>query len=96
MSSHVEKIQQSQQQVHHNIGQHLDEERAKLDEMKRSEIQDMDEANQTDPTDPEGGPKRKQVRARKKKLSDEEKDTAAETQAKSNDGIHGSKIDVVI
>lgn len=53
MSSFVEKIQQGQQQVHHSINNYLDEERAALDEIKRSEVQDPENMDPADPANPE-------------------------------------------
>ncbi len=55
MSSFVEKIQQGQQQVHHSINNYLNEERAALDEVKRSEIQDPENMDPSDPANPESG-----------------------------------------
>ncbi|MCH8208136.1 MAG: hypothetical protein IIA62_03615 [Nitrospinae bacterium] len=55
MSSFVEKIQQGQQQVHHSINNYLNEERAALDEVKRSEIQEPESMDAADPANPDSG-----------------------------------------
>lgn len=54
MSSFVEKVQQGQQQIHHSINQYLDEERAVLDEIKRSEVQEAENPHSVDPANPDG------------------------------------------
>lgn len=64
MSSAVEKVQ-TQQVQHLAADQIQDQERDFLDELKRTEVQDPEESNPTEPVHPDGSPRRRRLRIKK-------------------------------
>jgi len=96
MGTHVEKIQQTAQQLAGVTSQQLDEERALQDEMKGSEVQDMEESNPSDQANPEGKNRRGRLKIRKRSR---EKETAAENGPDlplAGGPEQGTKINVVV
>ena len=95
MSSAVEKVQ-AQQVQHLATDQLRDEDRAALDELKRTEVQDPEESNPSDPTDPEGQARRKKLRIKNNAQPADEMDEGAEPNLSISEGTQGSKLDIVI
>jgi len=95
MSSAVEK-------VHAQLVQHLatdqlrDEDRAKLDELKRTEVQDAEESNPSEPTDPESRARRRRLRIKKTAQPSDEKEEGVESDLSIAKGSQGSNLDIVI
>jgi hypothetical protein len=65
MGTHTEKLQHTLQALPNVTAQQLDKERAKVDELKRRQVQDMDPTYLIDETDPQTHGK-KRVRVLKK------------------------------
>ena len=99
MSSAVEKIQ-AQQMVHLAGDQLQDEERERLDELKRLELQDPDQSNPLERANPEGGNRKRRLRFKKpaKSADKDQQDTSASTSASPPipEGNQGSNLDVVV
>lgn len=94
MSSAVEKVQM--QQVQHLASDQIqDQERDFLDEMKRTEIQDPEESNPTEPTHPDGGQRRRRLRIKKTGSSAEKKEQGGAPQA-PGESIQGNHLDIVV
>ncbi|PIQ97582.1 MAG: hypothetical protein COV67_03500 [Nitrospinae bacterium CG11_big_fil_rev_8_21_14_0_20_56_8] len=89
----AEKLQQTLQQLPGTTGQQLDQERVVDDEMKRSEIQDMEQANQSLQTDPEAS-RRGRVRVRKKKSPETAALPETPPEMTISDDDHGHNINV--
>ena len=95
MSSFVEKIQQGQQQVHHSINIYLNEERAALDEIKRTEIQEPENMGSADPANPDSSSRGRHGTA-SKRMEDEEQTGKAETlEPLKINSYKGANIDVM-
>jgi hypothetical protein len=71
MGTHTEKLQQTIQSLPNVTAQQANKEREVTDEMKRTEVQDPENAYFIEETDPETGSK-KRVRVLKKKIDAEE------------------------
>ncbi len=95
MSSAVEKVQ-AQQVQHLATDQLRNEDRAALDELKRTEVQDPEDSNPSDPTDPEGQARRKKLRIKNNAQPADEMDEGAEPNLSTAEGTQGSKLDIVI
>lgn len=100
MSSVVEKVQ-VQQALNLALDQLAEEEQARQNEAKRTEVQDPDGSNPSDPTNPDGeGNKRRRVRIKKKaKTSDEEGQETSSTPTTSGgmaETQHGANLDIVV
>jgi len=95
MSSAVEKVQ-AQQVQHLATDQLRDRERAALDELKATEVQDPEETNPSDPTDPDGRARRRQLRIKKTAQPTDEMDEGAESDLSVAEGSQGSNLDIVI
>jgi len=95
MSSAVEKAF-TELQGHHATDHLRNEERIALDEMKRTEVQDPENPNQAEPSDPDGGGRRRQVRIKKKAVSAETKDKGPEAGSPklATEGEHGTHLDI--
>ncbi|MCF8720611.1 hypothetical protein [Nitrospina gracilis] len=99
MSSAVEKVQ-VQQALHLALDQLAEEEQARQNEAKRVEVQDPENSNPTDPTNPdEGGNRRRRLRIKKKQKPADTKETTPSSTAtpsagmpEKNQGVH---LDVV-
>ncbi|MFQ5673319.1 MAG: hypothetical protein ACE5G9_09500 [Nitrospinales bacterium] len=95
MSPLAEKLQQTAQQQSTGLTQQLGEEdRAKLDELKRTEVQDPENKNPTDPANPDGTLGRGRLRIRKKGR----KPRTAESKESPpvTGGLQENKIDVIV
>ncbi len=99
MSSAVEKIQ-AQQVVHLAGDQIQDEERERLDELKRMELQDPDPSNPMEPTNSEGGSRKRRLRIKRPSQSADKKEQekSAPTSAAPHipEEDQGSNLDVVV
>ena len=95
MSSAVEKVQ-TQQVQHLAADQIQDQERDLLDEVKRTELQDPEESNPTEPTHPDGSGRRRRLRIKKSvEKADiiEERDMSPKGPAEGSKGTH---LDIVV
>jgi len=99
MSSIVEKIQ-AQMVVHLAGDQIQDQERERLDELKRLELQDLDESNPLEPSNSEGGNRKRRLRVKKKGESADKDKQNASVSASASPHIpednQGSNLDVVV
>ena len=95
MSSAVEKVQ-AQQVQHLATDQLRDEDRAALDELKRTEVQKPEESNPSEPTDPESHARRRQLHIKKNAQPADEMGEGAEPDLPTSEGSQGSKLDIVI
>ena len=97
MGTHAEKLQQTLQQQPVILAQQLDEERKKDDELKRSEVQDMEFSDSVNPANPDG-PRKKRVRIMKK--SSDQDETTQEDVSKDillhPESPQGSQLDLVV
>jgi hypothetical protein len=73
MGAHTEKLQHTIQTLPNVVGQQVDKERELADELKRSQVQDMDPTHFLEETDPHTKPK-KRIRNRNKSHPAEEED----------------------
>jgi hypothetical protein len=92
MGTHAEKIQQTIQTLPNVTAQQANTEREVTDEMKRTEVQDPENAYFIEETDPETGAK-KRVRVLKKKIIPEEEPLESE-EILPLEGNHGGKINI--
>jgi len=95
MSSAVEKIQ-AQQVQHLATDQLRNEDRAALDELKRTEVQDPEESNPSEPTDPESQARRQRLRIKKTAQPTDEEDDRVESNLSIQEKSQGSNLDIVI
>lgn len=99
MSSAVEKIQ-AQQMVHLAGDQIQDEERERLDELKRLELQDPGESSPLEPADSEGENRKPRLRVKKGASSSDKEEQDASVPASAAPPIpeedQGSNLDVVV
>jgi len=95
MSSAVEKVQ-AQLVQHLATDQLRNEDRAALDELKRTEVQDPEETNPSDPTDPDEQARRQRLRIKKDAQPADEMEEGAEPNLSIAEGTQGSKLDIVI
>jgi len=95
MSSAVEKVQ-AQQVQQLAADQIQDQERVLLDEEKRTELQDPEEANPAEPTHPEGTGRRRRLRIKNPaQHADEEGEGGVRPQDNAED-TQGSHLDIVV
>jgi hypothetical protein len=92
MATQTEKLQQSIQSLPNVTAQQANTERELTDEMKRTEIQEPENAYFVEETDPETGAK-KRVRVLKKKSIPEEEMLESE-EIMPLEGNHGRKINI--
>ncbi|CAI2718300.1 hypothetical protein [Nitrospina watsonii] len=99
MSSAVEKVQ-VQQALHLALDQLAEEEQARQNEAKRTEVQDPEGSHPSDPTNPDGRGNRRRVRVKKKaKTADEEGQATSSTPTASGgmaETQHGANLDIVV
>lgn len=93
MGGHVEKVQQTLQHLAVTTAEQLDAERAFLDELKRTEVQDTDQTNEVHPANPDAGGKRRRLRIRRVAT---EKEKVAEAPTVSEEPYHGQRINLLI
>lgn len=95
MSPAVEKVF-TEQQVHHAGDQARLEEQLDRDEKKRTEVQDLEETNPTQPADPEGKGGRRKLIIKKKQVSTEMKEEPLSTaHPPVAEGEQGSQLDIL-
>jgi hypothetical protein len=92
MGTYAEKLQQTIQSLPNVTAQQTKKEREVTDEMKRTEVQDPENAYFIEETDPETGAK-KRVRVLKEKAIPEEELLESE-QISPLEGNHGGKINI--
>ena len=92
MGTHTEKVQQTIQSLPNVTAQQANTEREVTDEMKRTEVQDPDNAYFIEETDPETGAK-KRIRVLRKKIIPEEEPLEFE-EIFPLEGNHGGKIHI--
>jgi hypothetical protein len=92
MGTHTEKLQHTIQTLQNVTVQQANAEREVTDEMKRTEVQDLEYAYFIEATDPETGAK-KRVRVLRKKTTPEEKLLESE-QTLPPEGNYGGKINI--
>ena len=73
MGTHTEKLQHTLQHLPATTGQQLQDEQVVLNELKQYEIQDPDNLEAANPTDPEGK-RRREIRLRRKSAQKNEID----------------------
>lgn len=95
MSSAVEKVQ-AQLVQHLATGQLRDEDRAVLDGLKRTEVQDPEESNPSDPTNPDSQARRRRLRIKKTAQPTDENEDRVESNLSLREGSQGSNLDIVI
>lgn len=96
MGTHVEKLQQTIQHLPTTTALQLDQERITLDEMKRSEVQDADASNQTQPINDEGRNRRGRLRFRKPPAKPEEGSPTPAEGAPKTLPHEGRQVDLVV
>jgi hypothetical protein len=96
MSSAVEKVQ-AQQVIHLTADQIQDHERVLLDEAKRTELQDPEDSNPTEPTHPdESGRRRRRLRFKKPGQNADEEGKGDLPPQGTVEESHGSNLDIVV
>ena len=95
MSSAVEKVQ-AQQVLHLAADQIQDQERALLDEAKRTELQDPEETNPAEPTNPDETARRKRLRIKNPAQHADEEGKGGVRPEDTGEGIQGSQLDIVV
>ena len=95
MSSAVEKVQ-AQQVLHLAADQIQDQERALLDEAKRTELQDPEETNPAEPTNPDGTARRKRLRIKNPAQHADEEGKGGVRPEDTAEGIQGAQLDRVV
>ena len=71
MGTHTEKLQHTLQHLPSTTGQQLQEEQIAVNESKQIEVQDPENLEATNPTDPEGK-RRREARLRRKSAQDDD------------------------
>ncbi len=92
MSPAVERVM-LEAQTHHRVDNLRKEERAELDEIEQSEIQDPEETNESNSTDPDGKNSNRQIRVKKKKASAETEDEDSEPRLPIVEGNPSAHLD---
>ena len=92
MGTHIEKLQHTIQTLPNVIAQQADSEREVTDEMKRTEVQDLENAYFIKQNDSETDAK-KRVRVLRKKIIPEEEQLESE-ETLPPEGDHGGKINI--
>jgi hypothetical protein len=96
MSSAVEKVQ-AQQVQHLAADQIQDQERVLLDEAKRTELQDPEESNPTEPTNPdESGRGKRRLRFKNSSQNADEKDKGNLPPQGTVENNQGAHLDIVV
>lgn len=92
MGTHTEKLQHTIQSLPNVTAQQANSEREVTDEMKRTEIQDLENMYFIEETDPETGAKKRVRVLRKKTIPEEEQLKSEETLPPERN--HGGKINI--
>ncbi len=95
MSPTVERVM-IEAVAHHRTDQSLKEERTALDDREQHEVQDPEETNESNPSDPDGKNSNRQVRIKKKKVSAEKEDRALEEPIPIVEGNPSAHLDLRI
>lgn len=95
MSSAVEKVQ-AQQVQHLTADQIQDQERALLDEAKRTEVQDPEEIYPTEPTNPDEKGRRQRLRIKKPAQNADNKEKMSAPPEGTSEKKQGGNLDIVV
>ena len=95
MSSAVEKVQ-AQQVLHLAADQIQDQERALLDEAKRTELQDPEETNPAEPTNPDETARRRRLRIKNPAQNADEEGKGSVRPQDTAEDTQGSHLDIVV
>lgn len=95
MSSAVEKVQ-AQQVLQLAADQIQDQERVLLDEKKRTELQDPEEANPNEPTHPDGPGRRRRLRIKNPAQNADEEGKGSVRPQDTVEDTQGSHLDIVV
>ncbi len=97
MGTHTEKLQATLQDLPQTTAQQLDAERAANDELKRSEVQDMEFSEAVNPTGPENRHRRR-IRVFKKPSEQEEEEAEglSEKEISRAEKHQGTAVDLVV
>ncbi|TDJ53881.1 MAG: hypothetical protein E2O42_05090 [Nitrospina sp.] len=95
MSSAVEKVQ-AQQVLQLAADQIQDQERVLLDEKKRTELQDPEEANPNEPTHPDGPGRRRRLRIKNSAQNADEEGKGSVWPQDTTEDTQGSHLDIVV
>ena len=87
---------QAQQVQHLATDQLRDEDRAVRDELKRTEVQDPEESNPSDPADPDSQARRKRFRIKNTAQPADESEDRVESNLSIGGGAQGSNLDIVV
>lgn len=96
MSPQAEKLQQATQNQPSTVAQQLSQERIDQDELKRNQVQQPENPNASNPSDPDGKGKRGRLRIRRKSQETPQTEAVTEESSRIAENNHGRKIDVVI
>ncbi len=95
MSTAVERVV-VETMAHHAVDQARKEERLELDAQKQNEVQDPENTEESNPTDPEGKGSRRQIRIKKKKISAEMENKDEEKPPPVAEGDLGTRVDFIV
>ncbi len=97
MASHVEKVQQTMQHQPTVTAEQLESERSYLDELKRVEVQDLEQTNESNQTNPDGASSRRRLRIRRARTTPEPEQTAGGVpESSSEEPYHGQQINLIV
>ncbi|KMP10934.1 hypothetical protein UR09_03845 [Candidatus Nitromaritima sp. SCGC AAA799-A02] len=95
MGTMTEKLQQTMQQLPATTGQQLQEEQVNIDEVKRQEVQDPENLEAANPSNPEGR-RRRQARIRKKAAHEEDSTQLSSETSVSGEPHQGQNVNLKI
>ena len=93
MGTHTEKVQQTIQSLSNVTGQQLNRDRVVSDELKRTQVQKLENTYFVEQTDPKKGEK-KRVRVIKKKKSELKPDKSEPNENYPSESHHGGSINI--
>ena len=93
MGTHTEKVQQTIQSLPYVTGQQLNEERAALDALKRSQVQELNNTYMVEGTDPKTL-KKKRVRIIKKKKTEYDAEKLKLNENLPSESHHGGNVNI--
>lgn len=96
MSTHVEKLQQNTQQQPSLLAQQLEEDRDKKAELKRIEVQENENSNQSERSNPDGPSKKRRLRITRNASKVENPTNKEDRQTSPSPSPYGRRIDLVI
>lgn len=96
MSAQVEKLPQNIQQQPGLMAQQLEEDRNKEAELKQVEVQESENPNQSERSNPDSPSKKRRLRITRKTSSAQDNPADPDKEAHPSTGPHGKLIDVVI